>query len=375
MLKAPILCLSLTVMALTAAGSAHAQNSPVENAALERCLLNVAETSNFHGAAVIGNHEKIVVSFAIDREDRKTGTIDINTRFNVGSMYKMVTAVAIGQLVDRGLISFSDPVSKYLQQAPAAFGKITIEQLLSHTGGTGDYLKFQNRKTIEHHTTVAELLPLVYENMPAEIGAFNYSNSGYVLLAAIIEHVSRDSYESYTQKNILDPVGMKDTGLLPNENTALNYTRMAMGSQSGSRAESPKPELKLSPFRVPRGMPAGGGYSTVADLYRFAQALQNHQLLKAETLKTMTSGKIQMREGLKGPIEYGFGFISRENGASFGHGGGGPGINGELRIRNDGKWIIATLTNIDPPLASVANSAFEAALTDPLADQYCFMPT
>jgi CubicO group peptidase (beta-lactamase class C family) len=375
MLKVPILYLSLAVMALTAAGSAHGQNQATEDSALKRCLLNVAESSNFHGAAVVGNQEKIVTSFAIDREDGKTGTIDINTRFNVGSMYKMVTAVAVGQLVDKGLISFSDPVHKYLQQAPATFGKITIEQLLSHTGGTGDYLKFQNRETIEHHTTVAELLPLVYENMPTGTGAFNYSNSGYILLAAIIENVSRDSYETYTHKNILDPAGMKDTGLLPNENTTLNYTRMSMEPQSGGSAGSPRPELKLSPFRVPRGMPAGGGYSTVADLYRFARALQNHQLLKAETLKTMTSGKIQMREGLRGPIEYGFGFILRENGASFGHGGGGPGINGELRIRNDGKWIIATLTNVDPPLASITNSAIETALTDPSAEQYCFKST
>ncbi|MEO1136875.1 MAG: serine hydrolase domain-containing protein, partial [Pseudomonadota bacterium] len=319
---------------------------------LKTCLAEVIEQSNFHGVAAIGDKNEIRATFAIDRENGETGTFTIETRFNVGSMYKMITAVAIGQLVDAGLFEFSDTLGDHMSDIPDSFKSITVEQLLTHTAGTGNYRTPSNMQAVASHKSVDDLLPLVFEQDPQEADGFAYSNSGFIVLAALIEAITDERYEIYTQTNILDEAGMKHTGLMRDQETAKNYTRLSPGASPGQTQPSPDAHLRESAFSPPRGMPAGGGYSTAGDLYRFARALENNVLLSAETHKVMTDSKILIRDGRGGPVHYGYGFILRENGELYGHGGGAPGINGELLIHTDDDWIVSTLTNIDPPTAS-----------------------
>jgi CubicO group peptidase (beta-lactamase class C family) len=163
---------------------------------------------------------------------------------------------------------------------------------------------------------------------------------------------------------------MTATSLFVDDATAANFTRMRRDAPPGNGdAESP---LRESELRLPRGMPAGGGYSTVGDLYRFGAALRGGRLVSAETLATLISAKAEMGRRPDGSSAYGYGFVIRDNGASFGHGGGAPGVNGELRVRTDSPWIVATLGNTDPPQASEAAAAVERALTDPEDPSYCF---
>jgi CubicO group peptidase (beta-lactamase class C family) len=107
-----------------------------------------------------------------------------------------------------------------------------------------------------------------------------------------------------------------------------------------------KPNTSTLPYR---GTSAGGGYSTVEDLLRFANALTGHKLLNERDTATLTTGKVAM-----GPIAkyaYGFGDFNRDGVRWFGHNGGAPGMNGELQIFPESGYVIVVLANMDPPAA------------------------
>lgn len=128
----------------------------------------------------------------------------------------------------------------------------------------------------------------------------------------------------------------------PVSDRSVGYTRMGGGAEH--------PNTETLPYR---GTAAGGGYSTVEDLVRFANALQAHQLLDAHHAEQLTSGKVETPAG-RGGGRYAFGFEDRTiNGIRcFGHGGGAPGMNGELRICPTAGYVVAALANMDPPAAS-----------------------
>ena len=156
-------------------------------------------------------------------------------------------------------------------------------------------------------------------------------------MGAIIEKVSGLSYYDYVQRSIFEPAGMKATGSLPETDV------VAMRAQ-GYMKEAGKwmPNTDTLPWR---GTAAGGGYSTVGDLLRFAEALQSGKLVSNAMLAEATRDQMQ---------SYGFGFGIRGQGAwrGFGHGGGAPGMNGELRIIPVQGYVLVVLSNLDPPAAS-----------------------
>jgi D-alanyl-D-alanine carboxypeptidase len=141
------------------------------------------------------------------------------------------------------------------------------------------------------------------------------------------------------------PAGMTATASLPEDEVvpgrSVGYMR------TGSDGWGPNTETL--PYR---GMSAGGGYSTVEDLLRFAAALEGHKLLNAEYTSLLTTGKVDSGGGGK----YAYGFFDRNEGGirSFGHGGGAPGMSGDLRIFPQSGYVIAVLSNLDPPAAQRA---------------------
>jgi len=305
----------------------------------------------FSGTVLVAHNGKVLFEHAYglaNREKKTPNTLD--TQFRIGSMNKMFTAVSIMQLVQAGKIQLSDPFGKYLAgyANKDMASKVTIQQLLTHTGGTGDIFgpDFDKHrlelKTLQDYVNLYESRPLLFE--PGS--HFEYSNYGFLLLGVIIEKVSGQNYYDYVREHIFKPAGMNSTDSLAEDQTvatrSTGYTKEGLGPWQDNKDTLPY-----------RGTSAGGGYSTVGDLFRFALALENHTLLDSEHTDLLTTGKVDTG---RGPDKYAFGFFDTGEGGiqCFGHGGGAPGMNGDLRICPKAGYVITALANLDPPAAQRA---------------------
>jgi D-alanyl-D-alanine carboxypeptidase len=318
-------------------------------AALRTKLEKEASTDKFAGAMLLAKDGKPIFTGAYgmaDREKKIPNTL--NTKFRIGSMNKMFTAVSILQLVQAGKISPSDSVGKYLTDYPNKdiATKVTIQHLLTHTGGTGDFFGPQFEAHRLELKTLQDYLKLYGERAPEfEPGSrWEYSNYGFLMLGVIVERVSGESYYDYVSENIYKPAGMTSTGSWPEDqivpDRSVGYTQFG--------GEALRPNTDTLPYR---GTSAGGGYCTVEDFLRFANALTNHKLLNAQNTDLLTTGKVDTPRGDK----YAFGFMDNGGGTPsrhFGHGGGAPGMNGELQIFPQSGYVIVVLSNLDPPAAS-----------------------
>jgi CubicO group peptidase (beta-lactamase class C family) len=268
-------------------------------AALAEHAAEHARADEFAGAVLVARHGKVLLQDAWGRADRKTGTPNTPaTRFRIGSMNKMFTAVATLQLVEARKLAPDDPIGKHLPGYPnkEVAAKVTVRHLLTHTGGTGDIFgpEFEeHRLQLREHRDYLKLYGS--RGLTQEPGnRFEYSNYGFVLLGALIEQVSGESYYDYVDAHVFRPAGMRSTGSLPESvdvpGRAVGYMR---ASPSGGGWV---PNSDTLPWR---GTAAGGGYSTVGDLLRFAQALNSGKLLSKTTLAEATRPNQQ---------HYGYGF-------------------------------------------------------------------
>jgi D-alanyl-D-alanine carboxypeptidase len=298
----------------------------------------------FAGAVIVAKHGEILFSDArglADRANHSPNTLD--TRFRIGSMNKMFTAVAVLQLVEAGKLELDAPLGKYLTKYPnrEVAEKVTLHHLLTHTGGTGDIFgpDFATNitKLRSHDDYVALYGQRGLEFEPGSKWA--YSNYGMLLLGVVIEKVSKQSYYDYVQDHIYKPAGMTESGSLPEDQAVPNRSIGYMKPPGTA-------EWIVNTDTLPyRGTAAGGGYSTVRDLERFARALLGHELLSPESTKLVLSAKV---EG------YAYGFMDArdaEGNGWVGHGGGAPGMNGDLRIYPKSGYVVAVLSNLDPPSA------------------------
>jgi CubicO group peptidase (beta-lactamase class C family) len=313
-------------------------------------LETLANQDKFSGVVLIARDGKPVFEKAYGLADKaKNIPNNAETRFNLGSMNKMFTAVAIAQLAEAGKLSFDDTVGKHLSAYPNkdVANKVTIHQLLTHTSGLGSYwnAKFDAKKaTIK---SVSDYLALFAdEPLAAEPGKkFQYSNSGFIVLGAIVEKVSGQNYYDYVKEHIYKPAGMKSTDAF--EMTA-NTPNLAMGyTNEGGDGEAQGPRHENTASRPNKGGPAGGGYSTVEDLLRFHIALQGHKLLSQKYTDLITTGKVDMG---RAKYAYGFGDEVVNGTRIFGHNGGAPGIGSDLSMYPELGYTSVVMTNYDPPL-------------------------
>ena len=313
------------------------------NALSKRADVLAAE-DKLSGAMLIARHGTIIFekSWGLADRERKT-PVTPQTCFRLGSANKMFTAIAVLQLVNEGKLALDGTIGRYLPDYPNAemARKVTVRHLLNHTGGAGDIFgpEFTARRT--SLKTHADYLQLYGARAPEfEPGTKAvYSNYGMLLLGALIEKVSGASYYDYVREHIFRRAGMGDTDSLPEDqdvpNRAIGYTWQGNG-------------WSLNTNTLPyRGTAAGGGYSTVRDLLRFADALETGTLLpKALLLKATTP---QNQEGW-----YGFGFGLGGEGVlrSYGHRGGAPGMNADFRVYPELGVVVVGLSNLDVPAAT-----------------------
>ena len=317
-------------------------SEPDTISALTAMIDEQLKADRFSGAVLIGHRGKILFQKAVGLANRESGIPNtLDTKFRNGSMNKMFTATATMQLVEAGKLSLDDTVGKVMPDYPNTdvAQKVTIRHLLGHTGGTGDFfgpLFAKNRLTLKTH---ADYVALFGNRAPVhEPGAeWRYSNYGMVLLGAIIERVSGMSYFEYVRTRVFEPAGMLSTGSLPETDAVPNRSMGYMRR---------KDAWVLNTDTLPwSGTSAGGGYSTVGDFFRFAEALQSGKLVSKASLTQMTTPGLE---------QYGFGMSIAGEGAtrSFGHSGGAPGQNGDLRVYPASGYVLVALSNLDPPAAS-----------------------
>jgi D-alanyl-D-alanine carboxypeptidase len=316
-----------------------------------------ARADEFAGAVLVARDGKVLLQGAWGRADRTAGTANTPaTRFRIGSMNKMFTAVATLQLVEAHKLALDDPIGNHLPNYPnkQMATNVTVRHLLTHTGGTGDIFGptfDQHRLQLREHRDYLKMYGS--RGLTQEPGArFEYSNYGFVLLGALIEQVSGMSYYDYVDEHVFRPAGMTSTGSLP-EST--HVPDRAVGYMRASRTGGAwMPNTDTLPWR---GTAAGGGYSTVGDLLRFAQALRAGRLISKATLAEATRPHQQ---------QYGYGFGVQGEGRlrSYGHGGGAPGMNGELRVFPRLGYVVVSLSNLDPPAASELVEFFTLRMPD-----------
>jgi D-alanyl-D-alanine carboxypeptidase len=311
-------------------------------AALTAHAGELAKKDEFSGVVLVARHGEVLLQKAWGLANRETGTpVTLDTRFRLGSMNKMFTSVATLQLVEAGKLALDDPIGKYLPDYPNKdiASKVTVRHLLTHTGGTGDIFgpDFEkNRLTLREHSDYLKLYGS--RGLTHEPGVeFQYSNYGFVLLGALIEKVTGMSYYDYVRSHIFQPAGITSTDSLPESDAVPNRSAGYMKGSGGW-----VPNTDTLPWR---GTSAGGGYSTAGDLLRFAQALESGKLITKASLAAATMP-------FKGHYGYGFGILGEGPLRGYGHGGGAPGMNGELQIFPQLGYVVVCLSNLDPPAAT-----------------------
>jgi D-alanyl-D-alanine carboxypeptidase len=261
----------------------------------------------------------------------------IDTKFNLGSINKVFTKVAIMQLAEQGKLSLEDHISKHLPNYPSKVAdKVTINHLLSHTSGLGDYFNERFEASKHKLRTVNDFLSLFIDDpLSFEPGEkAQYSNAGYVVLGKIIEAVSSQDYYDYVREHIYKPAGMNDSDHyeldMSTPNLAMGYTKL------GENGEPLKGPRRNNLFSIGvKGSPAGGGYSTADDMLKFCTALRGHKLLNPKyTELVLQPLRVQAAKEAKPRC--------------FGHAGGAAGVGSIFKIYLDLGYVSIVLSNYDP---------------------------
>lgn len=258
-----------------------------------------------------------------------------STKFRLGSLTKQFTAASILLLEERGKLKLDDPIRKYVPDAPAAWDKVTIFNLLTHTSGIPNFTSLPEYNTLKlSEAPVAKTVAIVRDKpldfTPGE--KMSYSNSGYLVLGYVIEQISGGSYANFVRENIFRPLGMKDSGY--DSNTAIIPRRAA--------GYTPSPAGPVNAAFIHMSIPhaAGALYSTTEDLLRWELGLFGGNVISATSLSKMTT-----------PFkdDYAFGLMVQTVGGRkvIQHGGGIEGFTTQLAYYPDSKVTVAVLANVN----------------------------
>lgn len=310
----------------------------------------------FAGAVLVARRGKALVEHACGVASRRYGVPNtIDTRFNLGSINKMFTAVAVMQLVEAGRLSLDDTIDRYLDDtwlATEVAQTITVRQLLTHTSGLGSFVGAEwDQQSRRKFRELADYKPLVRTERSAFSPgtSWSYSNTGPLLAGAIVEKVSGQTYFDYVRERVYLPAGMTDTDAWALDDPV---PRLAMGYYPASDGAWRENTLAT----LFRGGPAGGGYSTVHDMLHFAQALEDGRLISASSLQVLWTDHP--------PHEYGAGFTIEQTaaGPSYGHDGLMGGVSSRFHIYPRGGFTVVILSNQDFGAAGL-----DEAITETLA--------
>jgi CubicO group peptidase (beta-lactamase class C family) len=314
-------------------GTSFAQTT---DSRMDQLVQSYIANQQFMGSVLVARGNDVLLSKGYGSANLEWGIPNApSTKFRLGSITKQFTAASILLLEERGKLKVNDLVKQHLQDAPAAWEKITIFHLLTHTSGIPSFTSFPDYQALEPFATTTEKLVARFRDKPLEFEPgqrMNYSNSGYALLGYLIEKVSSQSYERFVQENIFTPLGMKDSGY--DSNFAV-IARRAAGYTPGPNGPVNAGFIHMS---IPHA--AGALYSTTEDLLRWEQGLFGGKLLSAASLEKMTT---PFRNN------YALGVIvNTSNGRkAISHGGGIEGFNTALTYYPESKLTVVVLANLN----------------------------
>ena len=272
---------------------------------IDSFLAGLASQDRFGGSVLVAKDGQVILSQGYNMADREHGVPNTpQTVFRLGSVTKQFTALAILQLQQMGKLNVQDPICPYVQECPAAWQPITIHQLLTHTSGIPELTALPAFRDFKKRpATPAETIDLLRE-LPLDFTPgkeWSYSNSGYIVLGAIVEAASREPYCDFIENHITRPLQMANTGcdshILVTANRAQGY------SDSDSVADVIDMSIPFS---------AGGLISTVEDLFRWDQALYTTELLPQSLLDRLFMPMAPIPAPNGAEEAYGYGWVIGE---------------------------------------------------------------
>jgi CubicO group peptidase (beta-lactamase class C family) len=318
-------------------------------AAAGRIVEEKAAAGRFTGVVVLAHGDDVLLAQAYGLADREAGRANTTaTPFNVASLGKMFTGVAIARLAERGAIDYDAPVGRYLDGFPNAdiAAKVTIAQLLTHTSG------------------VPDLPDALFAAPPARLDGYlpffaqarldfapgtqrAYSNAGFVLLGLVLERVTGRPFEQVLRDEVFRPAGMAAGFSLQDTPTAaIGYTRKAEAD----------PWKANTGAIAPRSGPHGGQLVSAPDLVHFFAALRGGRLLRDASLQQMLAD----HPGEAGA--YAFGTIDFATDRLVGHSGGDAGASADAYTYWNSGYSIVVLSNLDPPASHEVAKALRELL-------------
>jgi CubicO group peptidase (beta-lactamase class C family) len=339
----------------TAVPAPTAALMPTQDALAARIDAYIRGQTALSGAILVAQKGKVLFSQGYGLANRELDVPNTpQTKFAIGSMTKAFTAVAIMMLQERGKLSVQDPICNYIKDCSAAWKGITLHQLLTHTSGIHEYrdwniyIKKKVDDSICREYKPEELLAY-FKDLPLDFAPgdhWSYSNSNYFLLGMVIEKVSGESYENFIQGNILQPLGMTETGY--DRTSAIVKNRAVGYTLDQNTIQFVNVHCEDVSFKYA----AGGLYSTLGDLYKWDQALYTDQLVSKESLKTIFTSTVSVPAGYGGFPDgsvYGYGWlISQQSGHRLiEHGGNVFGFVSELARYPDDQVTVIVLSNLD----------------------------
>ncbi len=273
------------------------------------------------------------------------------TKNRIASIAKPITAIAILQLVEKGMLSLDTAIQTYLPDFPVhSDSPVTIRQLLNHSSGIPAYKNSKEAENQTHYTDLEDAMQ-IFENrnlvsIPGE--AFHYTTYGYVVLGRIIEVISEMPYALYIQKHILNPLDMAHTGIEIFGNQYDQKSVLYDRNDKGKIKEG-------GPHDLSDRVPGGGFYSTVEDLLKFGDAVLNHTLISTATTQSMFLDQGIKKEG----NAYGLGWYlygtNPSYGPVYGHNGSQIGASTFLMLLPEQKTTVVVLSNTSGSMQQVTN--------------------
>ena len=296
------------------------------------------EAEEFSGSVLVARDGEVLLDRGYGFANREWSIPnDGDTKFRLGSVTKQFTAVAIMVLSERGLVDLDAPVKTYLPDAPAAWDGVTVRHLLTHTSGVPSFTDFDDYEASKTRPATVDSLIARFRDRPLDFQpgeGWAYSNSGYVVLTAIVEKTSGKSYTGFVTETLFQPLGMSDSGydshaaILPHR--ASGYTPSAGGIVNADYVD----------MSIPQG--AGALYSTTHDLLKWEQGLFGGRLLSPESLTLLTTP-------VRNRYAFGLGVTEAGGNTTIAHSGGIEGFNTHMAYDPARRITVIALGNLNGP--------------------------
>lgn len=310
----------------------------------------------FNGTALIAVHGKIIFEEARGMANFATKTpINLESSFQLASASKPFTSLSIMILKERSLLNYDDKVSNFLPDFP--YEDVTVRHLLNHTSGLQNYMYL-----VDHYwandssmTNQKMLNLLVSHNLPLNYipgRRFEYSNTGYAILALIVEKITNQYFGDFLQTEVFDKLGMTNTFVYNRDSLEQNTNNVIGYGYQGRRLHQYNHDANneiLGDKSV---------YSSVYDIYKFTQALNNYELVDKETLDEAYTKAI-LRNNRS--VDYGFGWRMKEddNHSYIFHNGAWHGFTSTITLEPEENITIVLLNNTNASISTIKSDLFQ----------------